>query len=215
MSTLDSRLEPGPAAGRPYHHGDLRNALVRAAMQLARRGGPEAIVLREVARQVGVSPAAAYRHFADHEELIEAVKQRAMAELGEVMQDELRSVRRSADPAELARRRLAAIGRGYLRFAWSQPPLFRAVFSGRGPAAAAPGAAGSHSEPHQLLAVTLDDLVAAGALTPARRAGFEYVAWAAVHGLALLCIDGPLRTASDHERARLARRTIDMVLTAL
>ncbi|MDQ6716487.1 MAG: TetR/AcrR family transcriptional regulator, partial [Actinomycetota bacterium] len=55
-----------------YHHGDLRRALVLAATSLARAGGPDAVVLREVTRQVGVSANAAYRHFADRDALLEA-----------------------------------------------------------------------------------------------------------------------------------------------
>jgi AcrR family transcriptional regulator len=57
-----------------YHHGDLPNALADAATNLARSGGPEAVVLREAARQVGVSAAAAYRHYVGHGELLAAVK---------------------------------------------------------------------------------------------------------------------------------------------
>ncbi len=53
-----------------YHHGDLPNALADAATDLARSGGPEAVVLREAARRVGVSAAAAYRHYASHCELL-------------------------------------------------------------------------------------------------------------------------------------------------
>ena len=62
-----------------YHHGDLPNALADAATDLARGGGPEAVVLREAARRVGVSAAAAYRHYVGHCELLQAVKHRALA----------------------------------------------------------------------------------------------------------------------------------------
>ncbi|HEV7626499.1 MAG TPA: helix-turn-helix domain-containing protein, partial [Streptomyces sp.] len=69
-----------------YHHGDLRNALIEAATDLARDGGPEAIVLRAVARRVGVSPTAAYRHFAGQAELLHAVKELGQQRLTESME---------------------------------------------------------------------------------------------------------------------------------
>ena len=61
-------------ATTPYHHGNLRDALVEAAVDVVREGGPEALSLRELARRVGVSHAAAYRHFADREALVDVVK---------------------------------------------------------------------------------------------------------------------------------------------
>src|SRR6187431_3001491 len=69
----------------PYHHGDLRNALVGQATDLARSGGPDAVVLREAARRVGVSPSAAYRHFPSLEALMAAVSSRAREALGTAM----------------------------------------------------------------------------------------------------------------------------------
>ena len=58
---------------RPYHHGDLRNALVVAATELAAQDGPDGVVLREAARRIGVSPSAAYRHFPSREGLLAVV----------------------------------------------------------------------------------------------------------------------------------------------
>ena len=65
-------------ATTPYHHGNLRDALVEAAVDVVREGGPEALSLRELARRVGVSHAAAYRHFADREALVDVVAERAL-----------------------------------------------------------------------------------------------------------------------------------------
>src|SRR5262249_15048852 len=115
-----------------YHHGDLRNALIDAATALAREGGPDAIVLREVARRVGVSAAAAYHHFASHEEMVQAVKCRALAILTEEMHSALRDTGDDADVSEAARDRLRALGVAYLRFAANEPGLFRLAFSPRG-----------------------------------------------------------------------------------
>ena len=66
------------SAAAPYHHGNLRETLVDAGMELARTGGPNAVVLRAVSRQADVSHNAAYRHFADHEDLLAAVSARCM-----------------------------------------------------------------------------------------------------------------------------------------
>ena len=128
------RGESGGESGRDesgrgrYHHGDLANALTRAAVALAREGGPDAVVLREAARRVGVSPAAAYRHFAGHDELRYAVKQRAQQELADAMDAAMRDVEPMADPAPEALSRLGAIGAAYVHFALDEPGLFRTAF---------------------------------------------------------------------------------------
>src|SRR5262245_40935697 len=134
-----------------YHHGDLRNALSDAALALARVGGPEAVVLREAARRAGVSATAAYRHFAKHADLVEEVKHRALAELARAMEAALtaadaKATAIGATPQERARRRLHAVGRGYLNFAQGQPGLFRTAFcrtEAEASAAAAIATAGS------------------------------------------------------------------------
>src|SRR5260370_40054391 len=82
-----------------YHHGDLPNALADAATDMARAGGPDAVVLRAAARAAGVSAAAAYRHFADHGELLAVVKHRALDALAAAMRPSLDSVAPAADPA--------------------------------------------------------------------------------------------------------------------
>src|SRR6185437_12628199 len=112
----------------PYHHGDLANALTQAAIDLASTGGPQAVVLREAARQVGVSATAAYRYFESRAELIIAVKERAMAELAARMNAELDRSEPLAGAVPEALRRLRALGRGYVNFALEEPGLFRTAF---------------------------------------------------------------------------------------
>src|SRR5262245_63287958 len=112
-----------------YHHGDLANALTAAATQMARDGGPEAVVLREAARKVGVSATAAYRHFTGHGELIHAVKECAQDDLADAMRAELAADTALADPKAEVVRRLRAIGTGYLHFAMAEPGLFRTSFT--------------------------------------------------------------------------------------
>jgi AcrR family transcriptional regulator len=190
-----------------YHHGDLANALVQAAVELAREGGPQAIVLREAARRVGVSATSAYRHFADHEELIAAVKAHAQRALTDAMTAEPVPVHDDAKKQALAR--LHALGRGYLRFAQAEPGLYRAAFNTDAPVAGT-------SESFALLADALDGLVASGAIPAARRVGAETSVWATVHGLAELLIEGgPLSRMSKAKRAAEIDQTLDFVARGL
>jgi AcrR family transcriptional regulator len=198
-----------------YHHGDLANALTTAATDLARTGGPEAVVLREAARKVGVSATAAYRHFAGHGDLIHAVKEAAQADLARSMEAELAASDPLPDPAAEAVRRLRALGRGYVRFALAEPGLFRTAFCrfDKGHEEATAGMLNSPA--FQMLSETLDALVTAGLLPPHRRPFGETAAWSTAHGLAMLLLDGPLNTVPDSERPRLIEGALDAVVTGL
>src|SRR5680860_1742535 len=103
-------------AARPgsYHHGDLRRALIEAGTALARAGGPDAVVLREVTRQVGVTANAAYRHFADRDALVAAVCSDAQTAVALTMEAELAEVEPSGDDGADACAHLRAVGAGYL-----------------------------------------------------------------------------------------------------
>lgn len=188
------------STSRPYHHGNLRSALVEAAVALARDGGPDAVVLRAATTMAGVSPNAAYRHFTDRDALVLQVCAYGMTQLGRAMQVAVAQLEASSAklPAtELARQRLLAVGRAYVRYALTEPGLFRTAFAVPKHQPADPDAGDlldldpAHS-PFLLLGAALDGLVAAGALPPQRRPGAEISCWAAVHGLATLYLDGPL-----------------------
>src|SRR5246127_4480168 len=122
--TTDGPASEGAGTRRRRPCGAVRAALVASGRELARTGGPDAVVLREAARMVGVVPNAAYRHFADRDELLAAVCTAAMRELAARMAAGVARVRgKYGDPAA-ARRRLNAIGRAYLDFAREEPGLF-------------------------------------------------------------------------------------------
>jgi AcrR family transcriptional regulator len=194
---------------RAYHHGDLRQALLDAGIALARDGGPDAVVLREATRRAGVVPNAAYRHFASRHALLQAVRSAALAALAVAMEKELA---RSRDGGPCVS--LRAFGTAYLRFALAQPGLFRTAFAvpGDPEAAGSPAKAGrSGLNPFELLGVALDRMVEGGALPPDRRPGAEYLAWSAVHGLAMLVLEGPLRRLTRAEAQRIGQRVLDMV----
>jgi AcrR family transcriptional regulator len=204
-----------PVPPRRYHHGDLANALTGAATQLAREGGPEAVVLREAARSVGVSATAAYRHFAGHGELMHAVKERAGAALADRMRTELAAGEPATDPQGEALRRLAAIGLGYLGFALAEPGLFRTAFC-RAEGGPEEAAAEMTSAPaFQLLAEALDSLVTVGLLAAERRPFAEIFAWSCTHGLAMLLLDGPLSQLGEPERAVVIENTLARVVAGL
>ncbi|WP_354002789.1 TetR/AcrR family transcriptional regulator [Microbacterium elymi] len=101
-----------------YHHGDLRQALIEAGLELTRAGGPDALALRDVTRRVGVSPSAAYRHFADRDALLAAVATRIQDDMAQRM----RSFQASAPDAT---GRLRAVGLGYIAFALARAGLVR------------------------------------------------------------------------------------------
>ncbi len=207
---------PAPAR-RTYRHGDLRRALLEAGIALAREGGPGAVVLREATRRAGVAPNAAYRHFENHQALLEAVRAAALSGLAQQIEAEVEAAQRLRDPRRRARAAFCGVGIGYLRFARQEPGLFRTAFAARPfhvnefePEDAAPRGV-SGLDPFELLGHTLDGLVDAGLLPAARRPGAEWMAWSAVHGMAMLMLDGPLRGLDDAAFQAVARRLVAMV----
>lgn len=208
---------PAAPAARPYHHGQLRAALVEAGMELARTGGPDAVVLRAVTRAAGVSHTAAYRHFADRDELLRAVCERCMSRLAVLMEQRIGEVTET-DVRAAAWARLGALGGAYVEFATGEVGWFRTAFAVpdtaetfHGSEGVGPGGLG----PYELLTARLDELVAVGAVPKRRRPGLEYAAWSAVHGLSALLTDGPLRALAEPERRRALGIVLEVVARGL
>ena len=204
-----------PPARNTYRHGDLRRVLLDAGIDLAREGGPGAIVLREATRRAGVAPNAAYRHFASQQALLQAVRAAALQGVARSMEDALAALPADLSPADHARASVRAVGTGYLRFAEAEPGLFRTAFAPSDKLIQAtpdvPTAGPSGRNPYELLCDAIDLLVHAGVLPAARRPGAEVLAWSAVHGLALLVVDGPLATPVGPHFALFGQRLLDMV----
>lgn len=200
-----------------FRHGDLRRALLEAGVSLAREGGPEGVVLREATRRAGVAPNAAYRHFENHQALFEAVRAVALSLLARAIEVEIDAAPRRRDPRRRARAAFRGVGLGYLRFARQEPGLFRTAFAVQpfgvsefDPQDTAPRGA-SGMDPFELLGHALDGMAEAGLLPAARRPGAEFMAWSAVHGMAMLMLDGPLRGLGEAECKALAERLVAMV----
>ena len=207
----------GPSARR-YPRGHVRQQLVAAALELARAGGPEAVVLREATRQVGVAPNAAYRHFADRDELLMAVCVAAMRELAIRMEARIAEVAGGPRSKRAAIARLNAIGTAYLEFAVTEPGLFRTAFAMPGHlhyAATEEAAGESGRGPLQLLGDALDALVRVNVLPAQRRPDLEFPVWASVHGLAVLATQGPLRELPKARQEQLFTHMLAFIEHAL
>ncbi|TVT20135.1 WHG domain-containing protein [Amycolatopsis acidiphila] len=133
-----------------------------------------------------------------------------MERLGASMNAELARVPETGDRVRRAVCAVAAIGRGYLNFAWAEPGLFRTAFAGDTETIAF-----HTTRPFQRLVETMDELADTGFLPAERRPMAEVAAWASVHGLAMLYLEGPLRHAGEQDRQRAVERTVEVVLEGL
>ncbi len=174
MVTVSTSLE----AVRTYHHGDLRSALVDAGLRALETTEIGDISLRQIARDVGVSATAVYRHFPDKRALLVALAHAGIEKLGEA---QAKAAGSASDTSAFS-----ATGRAYVRFALAHPALFRLIFTHLPPA-------GETVFGESLAARLLHDKAAAatgGNAEETRRLMVQ--AWAVVHGLAMLMLDGQL-----------------------
>ncbi|MEO7094450.1 MAG: TetR/AcrR family transcriptional regulator [Polyangiales bacterium] len=171
---------------KAYHHGGLRRALVLAATELVVETGDPELSLRAVARRAGVSHAAAYHHFDDRRALLAAVAAEGLASLTAAMQ---RAWKRAAEPPAS----FFALGAAYVRFGLEKPALYRVMFG--------PGTAkrADHPELERAAAGTfatlvhaVEDCQRAGVVRGGSAVDLALTAWAAVHGIASLLLDGQL-----------------------
>ena len=196
----------GDRRGGRRPKGMVRSGLVRAGVELARAGGPDAVTLREATRTVGVVPNAAYRHFSNRDALLNAVCVEAMRLLVERMEHELDLVTARPGTRDGAMDRLGAVGTAYLGFAIAEPGLFDTVFAVPGHIRfgdSQPDSTAEGRTPLLVLSGVLDELVTAGVLPAERRPNAEFTVWFCVHGLAMLRNHGPLRDMPDAVNAAL------------
>jgi AcrR family transcriptional regulator len=169
--------------GASYHHGDLSDALVRAARTILERKGLAALSLRAAARAAGVSPAAPYHHFADKQALLDAVAALGFDALRSAMN---KRMAKKTDPNA----RLDASGVGYVVFAIENPALFRLMFGGgERQSSANAGLPEARGRAYGVLQAAVAEASPDGGANP-----FVCLRlWALVHGIATLILDGGIR----------------------
>jgi AcrR family transcriptional regulator len=197
MGRRDMRMRPRRSASRSgrqpalrrsrYHHGDLRRALLDAALRLVRGGGAPALTLRAAARLAGVSQAAPYRHFADKQALLAAVAEEGFRAMTAAMQQAMGP---HEDEPLL---KFRALGLGYVGFARTHPAHFRVMF---GPEladrSAHPSLAEAAAEAFRLLVAAIAACQKAGFAREGDPEELAVTAWSTVHGLSALIVNGQL-----------------------
>jgi AcrR family transcriptional regulator len=165
-----------------YHHGNLRAALIEKGLELIAEKGPLALTLREIGGRLGVSRTAAYRHFADKSELLNAICEAGFIEFGNA----LKQACEQAGPKFAAR--LAAMGTAYLRFAREHSSHFQVMF-GPGAQAVDPGADTAGNRAFGVLLNAVKEGQERGEVRPGDPMLTASVAWAMIHGVSVLHLD--------------------------
>ena len=202
-----------PTAPKPYHHGDLRRALIDAALQLVGEGGAEAVSVREAARRAGVSPGAPFRHFPTRDALMQAVAEEAQRRF----RAEIEAALAEAGPGDpLARFR--CLGLAYLRWAMRNPTHFEIISSRRFfEHDKAPGVSRDNTELIDLTERTLADAFAAGQLRSGDLKRVQIAGRALVYGFARMNIDGhfPRWGVAGAEAERTAEAILDLFIEGI
>lgn len=186
-----------------------------AACTLVEAEGVEGFSLRAVARSVGVSANATYRHFPDRSALLHAVATAGFAQLAEGMRKAQAKQRKGAS-ASVEVGRFKATGHAYVEFAVAHPMLFRMMFGPDGSgtvetAEAPPLELGAYAT----LGEALDGLVHSGLLAPPSRQGAELKAWTVVHGFASLVVSRPGRFGGVRQRRARVDALLDFAVVGL
>ena len=190
---------------KPYHHGNLREALLEAAIRLIAEVGPTAFTLREVARRAGVSHNAPYRHFRDRDDLMAAVAAQGFGELTRAM---IEAATGKSDALE----RLKCAGLGYVTFALRRPEHFTVMFDAPVLKRKHPDSAAAGEEAFATLLNFVKDCQEAGRLPSGDLREMALLAWTMVHGIAKLAITGRLPFRSRSEVLRFGEFVIDQSL---
>ena len=171
----------GRSGPRGYHHGNLKEALIRAALELIAQKGPAGFTFAEAARWAGVSPAAPYRHFRDRDELLIDVARRGFDQFESVLARAWDEGRPDAFAA------LHRIGKAYLQFARSEPAYYSAMFEAGIPPEASPELRDAAERAFAVLRTAIERLIAT---MPARNRPpvlmMTLHIWALSHGIASL-----------------------------
>jgi AcrR family transcriptional regulator len=183
--TLSRRNARKP--NRPYHHGNLRRALLDEALATIQAEGVEGLTLREIGARVGVSRTALYRHFADKRALLSAVATEGFRTLRQRLVT-------AWEEGGRGRAAFESMGVAYIRFAVANPAHYRVMFGGSvDPRAAEPELANEATRAFQALVDALAELKRDAVVRGEDTVKMARFVWAVVHGVAMLGIDGQLR----------------------
>jgi AcrR family transcriptional regulator len=177
-------------AERPYHHGNLRKALLECAEQTLSLRGVRELSLRELAREVGVSHGAPRRHFADKQALLDALAEDGFERLGRALQDS------SAGAGDSFDERFAAFARAYVAFATQHAALLELMFAGKHRAGATDSLREAADRAFAMPISLILEAQAAGEVVPGEPERVTTIAFAALHGMATLINAGMLDRAA-------------------
>jgi AcrR family transcriptional regulator len=180
---------------RSYHHGNLKQALLAASLDLIRKAGPGAFTLRAVARRAGVSHNAPYRHFRKKEELLAALAAEGFDHLTAAMNT-------AAESASGALERFRLSGRGYVEFALRYPQHFAVMFDLPWQYELYPQTRAAGERAFGTLVRYVEACQAEGVLPPGDARPFALLAWSMVHGVAKLAISRRLPLSETAEVLR-------------
>jgi len=193
-------------AKRPYHHGNLKAALLRAAVELIAEVGPAAFTLREVARRAGISHNAPYRHFREKDELLAAVATEGFERLADALGKPRKATRaRKANPAL---RRFQASGLAYVRFALRSPEHLLVMFDWPLAPDRYPELSAASKRAFSVLVELVEAAQSEGSLPAGDAVALACVAWSLVHGVAKLAIAKRLPFQSQSRILRFAAQAI-------
>jgi AcrR family transcriptional regulator len=197
--------QPARKPFNTYHHGDLRDALVQAALWEAERGGPEAISIKALAKKLGVSQPAPYRHFADRGALLEAVATEAFRQFNAVLRE---AVGQPSSQSKLSRLAQAALAFGLRRNG-----IYRLMFASRAMAGAAKGSE-LHNTTQETFGLVIEALEAPAVGLLRERQALKI--WAALHGVVMLAEQGLLTgEAAEVSREELVEDFVEQTKLAL
>ncbi|WGD49838.1 TetR/AcrR family transcriptional regulator [Bradyrhizobium sp. CB1650] len=199
---------PSQLARKPqntYHHGDLRDALIKAALREAEQGGAEAISIKALAKQLGVSQPAPYRHFADREALLAAVTAEAFRQFTAVLRAAI------AKPSKQSK--LSRLAQATLDFGLRRNGIYRLMFASRTVSCAAKGSE-LHEATRETFTLVIEALEAPAVGYLRERQALKI--WAALHGVVMLAEQGMLTGQSAHTtREELVEDFVNETKTAL
>jgi AcrR family transcriptional regulator len=199
MNERNTGAETAPIAapGRGYHHGDLRNGLLEAARTILEEESLSALTLRAVARKAGVSHAAPYRHFPNHEALLAELSIEGFDELRDQLVEAAKAPGSEPD-------RIATIGAAYMRFVAQRPALARLMFGGQLP----------NRDQFPTLGLKAD-AIGEEIGKALHNSALGLAVWGAVHGLAMLVLENVIDLGQRRSGLAVLPARAEIILRSL